>query len=45
MGRQDRTYGALCQGAVTDLAPPGAAQGPDFAYAVGREVVVKHETL
>ena len=45
MGRKDGTYGALRQGAVTDLAPSRAAQGPHFTHAVRREVVMEHETL
>ena len=43
--RDDGLEAALGQGAVADLAPAGAANGPAFADAERREVVVEHELL
>src|SRR5262249_11006871 len=41
----DRLETALSQGAVADLAPPGAADRTALADAEGRKIVVQHEFL
>ena len=43
--RQQRLQRPLGQRAVPDLPAAGAADRPDFAGRVGREVVVEHERL